>query len=265
MHFYHYVVLFLAALAAGAINAVAGGGTLLTFPALLAVGVPPVIANGTSTVALVPGSLSAVWGYKTEMQHDHRDLLWLGLPSLAGGYLGAHAASHVGNALFSQLVPWLIFGAVALFLIQDPIQRWMAGRQEGQGALFALGTPSRCAPRNWVSVMVFQFFVALYGGFFGAGIGILMLAALGFLGLSNIHRMNGLKNFAAVCINGAAALTFIYYGRVSWGLALLMMVAAMAGGYGGAGLAQRMGRRNVRRLVVTIGILIGVYTLVRPV
>ena len=109
--------------------------------------------------------------------------------------------------------------------------------------------------------MVFQFFVAIYGGFFGAGIGILMLAALGFLGQTNIHRMNGLKNFAAVCINGVGALTFIFYRRVDWTLALLMMALAVTGGYAGAGLAQRAGQANVRRLVIFIGLAFGAYTL----
>ena len=111
---------------------------------------------------------------------------------------------------------------------------------------------------------VFQFFVALYGGFFGAGIGILMLASLGLLGLSNIHRMNALKNFAAVCINAIAAATFIYKGRVDWHFALLMALAAIIGGYAGAGLAQRLGQKIVRGIVIVIGLSIGVYTLVHP-
>ena len=109
--------------------------------------------------------------------------------------------------------------------------------------------------------MAFQFCVAIYGGFFGAGIGILMLAALGFLGQTNIHRMNGLKNFAAVCINGVGALTFIFYKHIDWPLALLMMVAAIVGGYGGSGLAKRVGQANVRRFVIAIGLVFGAYTL----
>ena len=113
--------------------------------------------------------------------------------------------------------------------------------------------------------MLFQFFVATYGGFFGAGIGILMLAALGFMGLSNIHRMNALKNFAAICINGVAALLFIALHRVNWPIALTMMAAAIVGGYGGAGIAQRIGQKNVRRLVVLIGLAIGISMLIKQV
>ncbi len=254
----HLALLLLAALAAGAINSVAGGGTLLTFPVLLSVlgNVPggSVIANGTSTVALVPGSLSAFWGYKGEVAGQKRSLWEMAVPSLLGGAVGAYLATHVSASIFSRLVPWLIFGATFLFLIQDPVRRWI-GRGESAGAQAAGPRPLGAGG------MVFQFFVAIYGGFFGAGIGILMLAALGFLGQTNIHRMNGLKNFAAVCINGVGAVTFIVYKRVDWPLALLMMAMAIAGGYGGAGLAKRVGQANVRRFVIAIGLVFGAYTL----
>ena len=250
----HLALLFLAALAAGAINSVAGGGTLLTFPALLAAGIPSVAANATSTVALVPGSISAYWGYREEIGRSRRDLLLLAVPSVLGGALGAFLAVRAGDALFGHLVPWLILGATFLFLIQDPVRRWLDSKQSSrlnpvQGRSFGLGG------------MIFQFFVAVYGGFFGAGIGILMLAALGFLGQTNIHRMNGLKNFAAICINGVGAATFIFFGRVHWPLAALMAVGAVLGGFGGAGLARRVGQTNVRHAVVTIGLTFGVYTL----
>ena len=253
----HLALLLLASLAAGAINSVAGGGTLLTFPVLLSVlgNVPngPVIANGTSTVALVPGSLSAFWGYRSEVAGQKRSLWEMAVPSLLGGAAGAYLATHVSAAIFSRLVPWLILGATFLFLIQDPVRRWI-----GRGAVL----DKNAAPKPLgLGGMTFQFFVAVYGGFFGAGIGILMLAALGFLGQTNIHRMNGLKNFAAICINGIGAVTFIVYRRVDWTLALLMMVLAIAGGYGGAGLAKRVGQANVRRFVIAVGLAFGAWTL----
>ena len=240
----HLSLLFAAAFVAGAINSVAGGGTLLTFPTLLAVlgGLPngPIIANGTSTVALVPGSLSAFWGYRGEMRGARRELWTMAVPSLLGGAVGAYLATHVSSGVFSRLVPWLIFLATFLFLIQDWVRRRLnrpdAPEQD------ALDPPSGRVP---LGAMLFQFFVAVYGGFFGAGIGILMLAALGFLGQTNIHRMNGLKNFAAVCINGVGALTFILYRRVDWPLAALMAVAAVLGGLGGRGSGppRRSGER----------------------
>ncbi len=250
----HLALLFLAALAAGAINSVAGGGTLLTFPALLAMGVPSVAANATNAVALVPGSVSAYWGYRGEMGRSRQDLLMLAVPSLFGGVLGAVLAVRVGDAVFNHLVPWLILGATFLFLVQDPVRKWLDAKQgdkrdQTKGSSFGL------------SGMIFQFFVAVYGGFFGAGIGILMLALLGFLGQTNIHRMNGLKNFAAICINGVGAATFIFFGRVHWPLAIVMAAGALIGGFGGAGLARRIGQENVRRSVVAIGLTFGVYTL----
>jgi uncharacterized membrane protein YfcA len=258
----HLALLLLAALAAGAINSAAGGGTLLTFPVLLSVlgNVPngSVIANGTSTVALVPGSLSAFWGYKGEVAGQKRSLWEMAVPSLLGGLVGAYLATHVSASIFSHLVPWLIFGATFLFLIQDPVRRWI-GRDTSEGN--TADAPAAEPKPLGVGGMVFQFFVAVYGGFFGAGIGILMLAALGFLGQTNIHRMNGLKNFAAICINGVGAITFIVYKRVDWPLALLMMAMAILGGYGGAGLAKRVGQTNVRRFVIAIGLVFGAYTL----
>ncbi len=232
----------------------------MTFPALMAVLGPgnSVLANGTSTVALVPGSLSAFWGYRKEMGRSRRDLLAMGLPSLLGGAVGAYLATHIGAAIFSRLVPWLIFTATFLFLVQDPVRRWI---DRGSPPEAGAGGSSPAPPELGAGGLVFQFFVAVYGGFFGAGIGIMMLAALGFLGQTNIHRMNGLKNFAAVCINGVGALTFIFYRQVNWHLALPMAVAAIIGGYGGAGLARQVGQENVRRLVIAIGLLFGAYTL----
>jgi uncharacterized membrane protein YfcA len=255
-----YLLLFAVALAAGAINSVAGGGTLLTFPSLLLVlgQSHSVAANATSTVALVPGSLSAVWGYRGEMKGGlKRDLLWLGLPSLIGGAAGAYLLLHTSDAAFSRLVPWLILSATVLFMVQGPVRRWLGrgGEQDQDPA----------QRRGLWAVMLFQLFVAVYGGFFGAGIGILMLAALGFIGFTNIHRMNGLKNFAAVCINGVASLTFILGRRVDWPLALLMMVGAILGGYGGAGLAQRVGQDNVRRTVIAVGLTIFCITLYQQI
>ena len=250
----HLALLLLAAFAAGTINSVAGGGTLLTFPVLLSVLGPggAVLANGTSTVALAPGSLSAFWGYRSEVAGQKRSLWEMAIPSVLGGAIGAFLATHVKPALFSHLAPWLILGATGLFLVQDPVRRWIGrGPEPGTAEERSIG----------IGGMTFQFFVATYGGFFGAGIGILMLAALGFLGQTNIHRMNGLKNFAAICINGVAALTFIAARNVDWPLALSMMAMAVTGGFAGAGLAQKAGQANVRRLVIFIGLAFGAYTL----
>lgn len=249
-------LLFGAAFLAGVVNSVAGGGTLITFPALLAAGLPAVTANATSTVALVPGSLSAFWGYRSEVHGEGRLLLAMAIPSLVGGTLGALAADRTGDALFAKLAPLLVLGATVLFMAQDPLRRWSRAVQPA-------GAAGRRSAAQLAALAIFQLFVALYGGFFGAGIGILMLAALGIAGLTNIHRMNGLKNLAAVCINGLAALTFALKGRVEWPIASFMMVGGILGGYAGAGLAQRLDQRIVRRVVTVIGLSISAHLFLR--
>ena len=241
--------LFAAAFCAGVVNSIAGGGTLLTFPALLSAGVAPVTANATSTMALVPGSMSAFWGYRNEIRGEGRLLAAMAVPSLIGGIVGAVTADRVGDATFAKLAPLLVLGATVLFMAQDPIRRWAA-------RLTPAGQGDRRGLEHLAPVAAFQLMVALYGGFFGAGIGILMLASLGLLGLTDIHRMNGLKNLAAVCINGLAAITFTLAGRVDWPHALVMMAGGILGGFAGAGMAMRLGQAIVRRLVIAIGLTI---------
>ena len=257
-----YVVLAAASFVAGAMNSVAGGGTILTFPSLLAVGVSPVLANGTSTVALLPASISAYYGYRNEATSSSRDMTALAMPSLLGGILGALLVVWVGNKVFGALVPWLVLSATVLFIAQDPIRRWLDRRRAASGASGAEIDDEGNASLGGI---IFQFFVALYGGFFGAGIGILMLASLGIMGMRDMHRMNRLKNFLAVCINGIAALTFAFKQQVNWPIAGLMMGGAIAGGYLGAGMARRVGQANVRRIVIVIGLAIGVVMLAKQI
>ncbi len=236
-----YVWLGLSALAAGAVNSIAGGGTLLTFPALLAA-VPPVVANGTSTVALVPGSLSAAWGFRGELQHSRHWLSLLVLPSLVGGLVGSLLVTRLDPHYFDALIPWLILTAAILFLLQ-PL---LASR---------LGAVSTTKPGAWAiaGVVFFQFLVSVYGGYFGAGIGILMLSALGLMGVGNIHAMNALKNFLAVLINGITVAVFVVQDLIDWRYAAVMAPAAIVGAYAGARFSQRLDRRLVRWMVVAIG------------
>jgi len=237
-------------------NSMAGGGTLLTFPSLLIAGVSPVAANATSTVALVPGSLSAGWVYRADLGgHDRRSLVLLMASSVLGGFAGARLVTVAGDVLFGRCVPWLILGATVLFILQDPLRRW----RERRGTRVS-GTSLRSYDISRVTV---HFLVSLYGGFFGAGIGILMLAELSYAGLTNIHQMNGLKNFGAVLINLTAALTFMASGKVHWRLAGIMALGAILGGWGGARLAQIIGQERVRWVVVAVGLLTGLITLLR--
>lgn len=258
----------LAAFAAGIMNAIAGGGTLLTFPALIGLGVSPIVANATSTVALWPGALGSLWGYRRELEGGSA-LPWamrFALPSLLGGALGAFLLLRSGEDLFAALAPWLVLAATLLFMVQAPVMRWVRLRQgPGESALedSALTAPPHPLPSGLV--LAIQFLVAVYGGYFGAGIGILMLATLGLAGFTNIHRMNGLKNWGGLCINVVAALTFAASGLVNWPVALAMAGGATLGGYTGSGMAQRVSQATVRRAIVAIGLGSALWLLARPV
>ena len=236
-----------AAFAAGMINSIAGGGTLVSFPVLLWAGRDAVLANATSTVALWPASLAGVYGFRREFEGDsRRNVLLLGAPSVAGGVLGAFLLLQTPPGVFARLVPFLILFATGLIMLQEPLSKRL-GRAEGV-------RPSRAW---WTGAMLFQFSVGVYGGYFGAGIGILMLASLALLGFTDIYRMSALKNLLAVLINGVAALYFVVSGAVIWSDVMLMMLAAIAGGYSGARLAYLLGRRFVRGAVVVIGLVMG--------
>lgn len=237
------LVAFAAAFAAGMINSVAGGGTLLTFPTLIWLGLNSVTANATSTVAIWPGSLGGMWGFRRELRTAEPRMLALTIPSLVGGITGAILLEHTPSHLFDRLVPFLILFATLLFMLQEPVQR-----------LLKTGGEHRHRSAKWMTgALLFQLFVGLYGGYFGAGIGIMMLAALAILGLTDIHQMNGLKNFFALSINGVAALYFIWAGMVYWPDVVVMAAGAIIGGYGGAGAARKLGRHVVRRIVIAIG------------
>jgi hypothetical protein len=251
------VIVFLSGFAAGAINSVAGGGTLVSFPALVWIGIDPKVANVTSTVALWPGSLGGMVGFRRELAGSRRWMILLAGPSILGGLVGALLLLRTDAGTFARMVPFLILFATLLFAAGEPISRRLrrAGEQkenpvEKENSVEG-GTESRAW---WIGAAIFQFGVAVYGGYFGAGIGILMLAALGLLGLTDIHQMNGLKNFFAVCINIVAALYFILWGPVDWSSAVVMAAGSIAGGLGGAGLARKLGRPFVRRVVIIIGL-----------
>jgi len=237
------LVAFGSAFIAGAINSVAGGGTLLTFPTLIWLGLPSINANATSTVAIWPGTVGTIWGYRQDLSTSSPRMLALVAPSVLGGILGALLLNRTPPALFDALVPFLILFATLLFMVQEPIQRRLK-----------ISHPESHKSTKWlIGAMTFQLFVALYGGYFGAGIGILMLAALSVLGLTDIHQMNGLKALLGASVNGVAALYFIWARMVYWPEFVVMVIGAIIGGYGGALIARRIGGRAVRRIVILVG------------
>jgi uncharacterized membrane protein YfcA len=250
-------IVTLAALAGGIINAIAGGGTLLTFPALVALGMPPLAANATSTVALVPGALSSMWGYRGELSGARRWASLLFVPSVAGGIAGAWLLLHTPSSTFTRIVPWLVLGATALFVLQPRLVQWIRTHDTATTDIELTNQGPTPALLAW------QFLIGVYGGYFGAGVGILMLAALGFMGFTNIHRMNGLKNWGGFCMNTVAAVTFAVSGIVDWPVALLMAVSATLGGYLGSRGAQRLPASYVRNAVAVIGFSSGLWLLAR--
>ena len=250
------VLAVLAALVGAMMNSIAGAGTLLTFPALVALGVPPINANATSTVALWPGALGSMVGYRNELTGARRWALGFAFPSLLGGAVGAFLLLKTPPDRFSAIVPWLVLGATALFMVRGPVVRWMSAVR---------GTPAddrsdEELTRHWppFSIILWQFLVSVYGGYFGAGVGILMLAALGFMGLRNIHRMNGLKNWGGLCMNAVAAVMFAFSSLVHWKVALAMAAGAVTGGYIGSRTAQRVPQELVRKTVIAIGLISGI-------
>ncbi len=251
------------------VNSIAGGGTLLTFPSLVALGVPQLVANATSTVALWPGALGSMFGYRSRMRGTGRWAATFAIPSLVGGGTGATLLLRTPPDRFEAIVPWLVLGATALFASQGPITRWMKRREAPpvDGGVAAVGAPApgtaqaAVIPSHSALALVAQFLVGVYGGYFGAGIGILMLAVLGFMGFSDIHQMNGLKNWGGTCINFVAAALFVASGIVDWPVALAMAAGATAGGYLASRLAQRVPQHLVRRTILAIGLTSGLWLL----
>jgi uncharacterized membrane protein YfcA len=258
------VLVLLAAIVGGVVNSIAGGGTLLTFPALVGLGVPAVVANATSTVALWPGAVASMWGYSDLLVGMRSWVVRFALPSLVGGLVGAVLLIKTPPSRFDAIVPWLVLGATLLFVLQKPL----ASRLPTRSATFRVPEPkddhaSDRAVEPTPTILVYQFAVAVYGGYFGAGIGILTLAALGFMGFRNIHRMNGLKNWGGLCANAVAAATFAFSGLVSWPVAGAMAVGATFGGYGGSRLAQRVPQARVRQAIIVIGLASGAWLVTR--
>lgn len=234
-----------AALLGGAINAVAGGGTLVTFPSLLACGISPLAANATSTLALVVGTSGGTYGNRQHLEAVKPWLKRFLLVSLLGGLAGSVLLTHTSNETFSKMVPFLILFATVLFLTQGLFKRFAT---------------SGGRPMSIRGAIIFQFFVAIYGGYFGAGAGILMLATFGFIGIKDIFEMNTLKTILGSLFNLVAALWFIGAGLIDWPAAAIMTVGAIGGYFLGAHYSHRISQQRVRQIVTAVGFLISAIT-----
>ena len=246
--------LFLAAMVAGAINSVAGGGTLISFPSLVAFGEPEIISNATNTAAMWPGSLSSALGYRKDTSVERALLIMLAIPSLVGGLLGAVILVITPAETFRHVVPFLILFATLLLASRDTLARRLSNNPTGGDSVTTLG-------RIWG--VLFQLFVATYGGYFGAGIGILMLGSFSLMGMRDIHKMNAIKTPLATIINITAFFFFALKGLVVWPLAILMSAGAIIGGYGGARSAKRVNPRLVHYCVVAIGLLVSSWLFIK--
>lgn len=251
------ILLFLVAVVGGTLNSVAGGGSFFTFPVLVFTGVPSIQANATSTVALWPGSIASVGAYRRELaQQDRTLIIVLITTSLVGGVLGALLLLHTPQSLFNFVLPYLLLIATLLFAFSGTLTKRLRARKPADGSIEILRP-------NYVGIAISQFLIATYGGYFGGGIGILMLATLAMMGMENIHVMNALKTVLASCINGVAVVTFILAGAIYWPQAVLMIVGAIIGGYGGAYFARKLDQRWIRIFVIVVGLIMTTYFFIR--
>ncbi|HEY2595948.1 MAG TPA: sulfite exporter TauE/SafE family protein [Chloroflexota bacterium] len=243
------VLVACAALLAGAVNAVGGGGTLLSFPALLLLGFPALTANVTSTIGLLPGYAGGSIAYRAELAVQRRRVLFLGPISVVGAVGGAILLTRTSNSVFAAVVPWLILAACALLLVQPLVTSRVRARR-----------PEREQHRAPV-LAVAQLLGGTYGAFFGAGLGVMMLAVLGLFIRDDLQRINALKGMLALVINVVAALYFAFFGPVSWTAAALMLPASAAGGFAGVSLARRLRPAVLRTLVVMFGVAFALHQL----
>jgi len=250
MNIAHSGLLFCAAVVAGAINSVAGGGSFISFPALLFLGIPPVNANATNTVALWPGQVASIGAYRGELEKlPWRSVMPLLITGILGGVLGAWVLLITPQKTFMNLVPWLMLIATLIFMFSGQITRWIRRRTATHHTTeFATGRG-----------VVIQIFIAFYIGYFGAGAGILILAMLALLGMDHIHTMNALKALLTTVSNGVAMLLFVFSHAVYWPETILMIIGSGLGGYFGAHYAQKTKPENVRRAVIAVGFVLAAY------
>ncbi|MFM2304807.1 MAG: hypothetical protein RLZZ135_2219 [Cyanobacteriota bacterium] len=243
------ILLFGTAFLAGGLNAVAGGGSFITFPTLIFTGIAPITANATNNTAMWVAGLASVGAYHQDLQTERRLMAILSIPSLIGGVIGSIALLYTRPDVFKQLIPYLLLVATTIFVFGESFKRWLQ----------SVSQKSLSAPGSMLKLVLVQLIISIYGGFFGAGIGILMLATLTFSGIKNIHVMNALKVVLATFVNGVAIIPFIFAGAIVWPQALLMSVGGSLGSYIIARFARKLRPEIVRRFVLIVAISMTVY------
>lgn len=249
MDYHNWFVLFVAGFLTGAINAIAGGGSFILYPVLLGLGVAPVSANATSSLVVFPGQVSSSLGYRKYLKKIPMRFYFLLIPCLIGGFIGAFLLAQTPDATFEKIVPWFIIAAAVLLLLQPRIHAWIYQRKHSRAR-------KKYAWLITALVSVALLFVSIYGGYFGAGFGIMMLAFLGLTRLTNIHQMNGLKNIVSACISLIATLYFIAHGLMAWSVVPLAVLGSTAGGWFGAVYSEKLPTKFVRLIIVLIAFLL---------
>jgi uncharacterized protein len=247
----NHIWLFVASLIAGGLNAMAGGGSFLSFPALLQVGVLPIQANATNTVALWPGQFTSIAAYFEDLKHNLRLVLPLGFAATIGGVAGGVVLLRTRQSTFLHLVPWLLLTAALLFAASTPISRWLQQRSRGKAA-------TESHPSH-LPLFAGMMMVCFYIGYFGAGAGFLIISLLAIFGIENINQINALKVVTTTLANGVAVVVFIVEKQVLWSHCFLMMATAAIGGYLGAHFSRKLDPRFMRWLVVSIGLGMAAY------
>lgn len=245
--------LFIAAFIAGGLNAVAGGGSFITFPTLIFTGIPPIAANATNNTALWIATIASVGGYRHNLNIPKKQLLLLCITSLIGGIIGSVILLYTSANFFKKLIPYLLLSATLLFTFSEPLKKWLQNK--------SLKTNLDEPPL--LMVIISQLAISIYGGFFGAGVGILMLASLSFLGIKNIHTMNGFKSFLGGCINGIAIIPFMFAGVIVWPQTLLMAIGSSLGAYLSASYSTKLEPGLVKRFVIFVGFAMTTYFFIR--
>ncbi len=246
-------LLFATAFIAGGLNAVAGGGSFISFPTLIFTGVPPIVANATNNTALWVASLASAGAYRQDLDVDRRTMLILSTVSLVGGLLGSILLLYTSADVFKKLIPYLLLLATCVFIGGESFKKWLR-------SLNPEDTP-KSIPLVYLAIV--QLVVAIYGGFFGAGIGILMLASLTFFNIRNIHAMNALKTWLGTCINGIAIVPFLFAGIIAWQQTIIMAIGGALGGYIIANFARQIPSVIIRKFVSIVAISMTTYFFIR--